>query len=147
MKSITLLACAILTLGVCGPLALTQQPQPAPACSPASDCSFPLLKGCPDDYCRKPLPATHCLPCGEPDDYCRKPWPKIWQLCGLCGPDDYDRKPCPPTCRPLDTTYYSCGKPCWTGAVQPARQEPPAPAKLYEGKTKDANRPSPYQPR
>jgi hypothetical protein len=73
-------------------------------------CPKSLLTGCPDDYCRKPMPRFTCLPCGQPDDYCRKPLPRISSLpCGEC--DDYCRKPRPQTCRPFRPTYYNCGQP------------------------------------
>jgi hypothetical protein len=72
-------------------------------------CSKPLLTGCPDDYCRKPLPRVACLPCSEPNDYCRKPLPRIGRLpCGV--PDDYCRKPWPQLCRPLRPEHYNCGQ-------------------------------------
>jgi hypothetical protein len=73
-------------------------------------CPKRFLTGCPDDYCRKPMPRFTCLPCGQPDDYCRKPMPRISSLpCGEC--DDYCRKPRPQTCRPFRPTYYNCGQP------------------------------------
>ena len=73
------------------------------ACCPSS-----LLTGCPDDYCRKPIPRVGCLPCGQPDDYCRKFLPRIGRL--PCGePDDYCRKPWPQLCRPLRPEHYNCG--------------------------------------
>jgi hypothetical protein len=75
-----------------------------PAC-----CCNPLLTGCPDDYCPKPLPRVVCPPCGLPDDYCPKPPPCLGRLpCGQC--DDYCRKPWPNLCRPLSPEHYHCGK-------------------------------------
>ncbi|MFN4258685.1 MAG: hypothetical protein ACK4RK_05270 [Gemmataceae bacterium] len=71
--------------------------------------------GCPDDYCRKPLPGVPCNPQGCVDDYCRKPLPGV-----PCNPqgcvDDYCRKRCPirwpKTCEP----WYRCGPtaPCYS---------------------------------
>jgi len=72
-------------------------------------CANPLLTGCPDDYCRKPMPRTPCLPSGQPDDYCRKSPPRIYHL--PCGePNDYCRKPWPHLCRPLRPEQYNCGQ-------------------------------------
>ena len=95
-------------------------PLPAPGDGSAvnrGSCSLPRLCGCPDDYCKKPMPSIYVLRCGVPDDYCHKPFPSahvIW-CCG--GVDDYNRKPYPALCRPLCTDCYSCGTPC-----QPAIQ-------------------------
>jgi hypothetical protein len=48
--------------------------------------------GCPDDYCRKPMPRIPCLPrCGCADDYCRKPMPCL--------------------CWPVDRQFYRCAPP------------------------------------
>ena len=77
-------------------------------------CNSGLMLGCPDDYCRKPLP---CAPCPQtgccPDDYCRKPLPCVPCPQACCGPDDYCRKPLPSLCRPPLPVKYSCG-PCPT---------------------------------
>jgi hypothetical protein len=69
----------------------------------------PLLTGCPDDYCPKPVPRIVCLPCGGPDDYCPKVLPRLRCLPGgEC--DNYCRKPWPHICRPIRSEYYNCGK-------------------------------------
>lgn len=128
MKPATVLTWAVLVCVLWGPPVSADPPLPCPyTCGPQS---CPWLRGCPDDYCRKPQPAIHCLRCGGPDDYCRKPLPPCYCLpCG--GPDDYCRKPCPPACRPMDTSYYSCGNvgrpacgvPAWLGPLLPTRPE------------------------
>jgi hypothetical protein len=70
-------------------------------CNTQRSCCPPPIAGCPDDYCRKPIP---CIPCLPPscacDDYCRKSLPCVPCLsqCGLC--DDYCRKPFPNFCWP-----------------------------------------------
>lgn len=71
-------------------------------------CPAPLLRGCCDNYCSKPLPGINylCCICG-PDDYCCKPLPCIPCFRGCC-PDDYCSKPCPDLCRPIAADFYSC---------------------------------------
>jgi hypothetical protein len=63
--------------------------------------------GCPDDYCKKPLPCVSCDWRGTCDDYCKKPLPCVsCDWCGTC--DDYCRKPAPiriPTCLP---PWFQC---------------------------------------
>src|SRR5947209_5043077 len=64
---------------------------------------------CPDDYCKKPLPAVcpaHWEGC---NDYDKKPLPLVHPL-EYCGPDDYCKKkyPCVPPCYP---PWYTCGAP------------------------------------
>jgi hypothetical protein len=86
----------------------TNGPQPASSCYGNCQGCIPILWGCPDDYCPKPMPGVPCIRCGEPDDYCRKPCPHIIRLSGCGGPCDYDRKPCPPACRPMCTSNYIC---------------------------------------
>jgi hypothetical protein len=108
MKWGILLSGAVLVVVLWGRSVSAESPQSGPTCCKTGECSPPILKGCPDDYCRKPMPAIHCMECGGPDDYCRKPWPRIWQLSCCGGTDDYDRKACPPACRPMDTSQYRC---------------------------------------
>ena len=108
MKYGTLLCGAVLVLVIGGQPVSAESPQSGPTCCKAGECSPPILKGCSNDYCRKPMPAIQCLSCGGPDDYCRKPLPRIWQLSCCGGADHYDRKPCPPACRPMNTSQYRC---------------------------------------
>ena len=49
---------------------------------------------CPDDYCKKPLPPTYCVPPGCKDDYCKKPLPPTYCVPPGCK-DDYCKKPLP----------------------------------------------------
>jgi hypothetical protein len=125
--------CQTKGLGGC---AATNGPQPAPSgCGTCQD-SFPLLRGCPDDYCPKPMPGVPCIRCGEPDDYCRKPCPHIIRLSACGGPNDYDRKPCPPPCRPMCTSNYVCISLRQCSSTQ-CQQEPSRatshPVRLEEG--------------
>jgi hypothetical protein len=108
MKCGTLLSWTVVLPVLWGGSVSAESPQSGPTCCNTGNCTLPVLRGCPDDYCRKPMPAIQCVLCGGPDDYCRKPWPRIWQL-SCCGcADEYDRKPCPPACRPMDTSQYRC---------------------------------------
>ena len=108
MKHGTLVSGAVLVLVLWGLSVFAESPRSGPTCCKTSECSLPILKGCPDDYCRKPMPVIKCVSCGGPDDYCRMPWPRIWQMYSCGGDDDYDRKPCPSPCRPMDTSQYRC---------------------------------------
>jgi hypothetical protein len=68
--------------------------------------------GCPDDYCKKPVPCIPCLPrCGGPDDYCKKPWPFVPCLPRCGGPDDYCKKPLPYLLCPGWSPFLNCGIP------------------------------------
>jgi hypothetical protein len=82
-------------------------PCPAFACGPHPACGC-----CPDDYCRKPLPAV-CPPRGTTcDTYCRKPMPGVPCLPPACSADCYRVKPFPP-CPRVCEPWYTCGKrPC-----------------------------------
>jgi len=99
-------ACLLALLMVCGVLCGQGR---------ASDLSWPcrqrcVCPTCPDDYCRKPLPAIAQLKYCGPDDYCKKPLPNIFRFT-WCGPDDYCKKPLPtmPHCYP---PWYTCGPDC-----------------------------------
>jgi hypothetical protein len=133
MRSRTLLSWMVLGFAAAAQTGSAQPPQPAPAGCDACQCSLPLLRGCPDDYCRKPFPLVHCIWCCEPDDYCRKPYPWIWQMCHYCGPDDYDRNPMPCCCRPLCTSHYTSGNGCGTASDNQPCQDPSPSVKLPEG--------------
>jgi hypothetical protein len=130
MKSATVLPWAVLVLVLGGQPVAAEPPQTAPPCCTTRECSIPLLRGCPDDYCRKPLPVSPCLSCGVPDDYGRKPCPRTLQmhLCG--GVDDYNRKPCPSSCRPMSTSHYTCGSHCLTAGKQQSWQDTPPLGRL-----------------
>jgi hypothetical protein len=135
MKCDTHLSWAILVFGLWGQPVSAEPPQPVPPCCGSGHCSIPLLRGCPDDYCRKPMPEIHCLPCGKPDDYCRKPCPRTWQMHPCGGVDDYDRKPCPPPCPPMCTSQYICvnfRRCCSTPCQQQPWQSTPPPVILEE---------------
>ena len=108
MRCGTLLSWAVVLLVLWRQPVSAESPQSGPTCCKTGDCTPPVLRGCPDDYCRKAMPAIQCISCGGPDDYCRKPWPRIWQLSCCEGADKYDRKPCPSPCRPMDTSQYRC---------------------------------------
>jgi hypothetical protein len=135
MKGSSLLSLAILVPGLWLVLVSAEPPQTAPPCCTTGHWACPLLKGCPDDYCRKPMPAFPCLPCGELDDYCGKPCPRIWRI-GHCGePNDYDRKPCPPPCLPMCVSDYICVNACQSCRT-PCEQQPlqgPSPSVRPEG--------------
>src|SRR5262245_20516062 len=102
-------ATAITILLGIGTIAMAGAPgSDAPPGRARSCCPNSLLTGCPDDYCRQPMPRIACLPCGQPDDYCRKLPPRVWTL--PCGErDDYCRKPWPDLCPPLQPDDYNCG--------------------------------------
>ena len=72
----------------------------------------PPLGCCPDDYCRKPMPAAPPRDCGGADDYCRKPMPCISSIPRSCICDDYCRKPLPTMLCPPLTPYLQCGPQC-----------------------------------
>ena len=86
-------------------------------------CLSPRVPGCPDDYCRNPLP---CIPglssCRTCDDYCRKPIPCIPCLCCCALCDDYCRKPLP--CFYWPIMHLSC-------VSSNSQCDQPAVAKVY----------------
>jgi hypothetical protein len=155
MKSLALLPGAVLVLALWGQPVSAQPVQLGPPCCSNGDLTCPLLRGCPDDYCRKPYPCVWQMHWCGPDDYCRKPFPCIWQM-HWCGPDDYCRKPCPPACRPLDTSYYTCGCPCQDpapvhaevhaepNAVAPAQPEAGGTVPAQIGPPRELGAVSPY---
>ena len=86
---------------LCVPSAPCEEQASSLRCLVRRCCCPPRITGCPDDYCRKPLPCVQCLPqCGTCDNYCRKPMPCVQCLpqCGTC--DNYCRKPLPCLCWP-----------------------------------------------
>ncbi len=93
--------------------------------SSASRCNV-----CPDDYCRKPLPAP---PCPGPkccDDYCPHLEPCVLPLPKSCCPDCYCPKPlpCPPQCC---EPWYQCVVNCRPAVApcEPAQPQPTQPEK------------------
>jgi hypothetical protein len=109
MKAFMLAIPVIVAFGAS--LAVASEPNTtvAPCCVDSCGATRPL-GGCPDDYCRKPMPCVRRLPCGQCDDYCPKPLPRICTL--PCGESyEYCRKPWPRLCRPLRAENYSCGQP------------------------------------
>jgi len=63
---------------------------------------------CPDDYCRKELPAAPCRAPGGADDYCPKALPHVAPL-KYHGVDDYCPKGCPIRLAPCPPPWYTCG--------------------------------------
>jgi hypothetical protein len=77
-------------------------------CNPGGWPNLVPRNGCPDNYCRKPLPKLDwTLGPQVCDDYCPKPLPAVPRPPLVLGCDEYCRKPLP---KALAPRWFGCSE-------------------------------------